>query len=159
GPVVLVIDDGWSSARFWPARQTAAETLLAQAEREDRPVVVLTTAPSEQDAPPAVTGLLSATEARRLVQGLKPKPWPVDRGATLAAVETLDLPARAHVVWLSDGLASPGSEALAAALYHLGGLHVLRDEGDGLARLALAPESEGVDLVARARRADPAGAA
>src|SRR3546814_10337516 len=79
GPVVLVVDDGWSAARFWPARQTAADNLLAQAEREDRPVVVLTTAPSEQDAPPQASGLLSATEARSLLQGLKPKPWPADR--------------------------------------------------------------------------------
>src|SRR3546814_13551359 len=48
GPVVLVVDDGWSAARFWPARQTAADNLLAQAEREDRPVVVLTTAPDRK---------------------------------------------------------------------------------------------------------------
>ena len=158
GPVVLVVDDGWSAARFWPARQTAAANLLEQAEREDRPVVVLTTAPSEQDAPPEATGLLSAAEARRLLQGLKPKPWPADRRATLAAVENLQLSASAHVVWLSDGLASPESDALAEALQRLGSLQVLRDEGDGLARLALMPQTEGVDLIARALRADPAGA-
>jgi hypothetical protein len=158
GPVVLVVDDGWAAARFWPARQTAAANLLDQAEREDRPVVVLTTAPSEQDAPPEATGLLSAAEARRLLQGLKPKPWPADRSAALAAVENLQLPASAHVVWLSDGLASPDSDALAAALQRLGSLQVLRDEGDGLARLALVPQTEGVDLIARALRADPAGA-
>lgn len=159
GPVVLVVDDGWAAARFWPARQTAAANLLAQAEREDRPVVVLTTAPGEQDAPPAATGLLSAAEARRLLQGLKPKPWPVDRSAALAAVEDLQLPdGRAHVVWLSDGLASPDSGAFADALQRLGSLHVLRDEGEGLAHLALTPETEGVDLVARALRADAGGA-
>ncbi|MPZ08655.1 MAG: DUF4159 domain-containing protein [Kiloniellaceae bacterium] len=158
GPVVLVIDDGWSAARFWPVRQTAAANLLAQAEREDRPVVVLTTAASEQDAPPEASGLLSAAEARRLLQGLKPKPWPADRSAALAAVQDLDLPGSAHVVWLSDGLASPESDALATALQRLGSLRVLRDEGEGLARLALAPATEGVDLIARALRADAAGA-
>jgi len=72
GPLLLVIDDGWAAARFWPARQIAAANLLAQAEREDRPVVVLTTAPDAQDAPPQASGLLTATEARRLLQGLKP---------------------------------------------------------------------------------------
>jgi len=157
GPLVLVVDDGWSAARFWPARQGAAANLLAQAEREDRAVVVLTTAPGEQDTPPTASGLLSAAEARRLLQALKPKPWPADRTAALAAVRDLQLPGSAHVVWLSDGLASPDSDAFAEALQRLGSLQVLRDEGIGLAHLALAPQTEGVDLVARALRADPAG--
>ena len=158
GPLVLVIDDGWAAARFWPARQIAATNLLSQAEREDRAVVVLTTAASAQDAPPEASGLLSAAEARRLLQGLKPKPWPSDRAAALEAVEALSLPGSAHVVWLSDGLAGPDDDALARALQQLGSLHVLREEGDGLARLALAPVTEGVDLVARALRADAGGA-
>jgi len=157
GPLVLVIDDGWAAARFWPAREVAAGNLLSQAEREDRSVVVLTTAPSAQDAPPEASGLLPPAEARRLIQGLRPKPWPSDRAAALAAVEDLDLPSSAHVVWLSDGLASPDSRDFAAALQRLGSLHVLREAGDGLARLALAPDTDGVDLVARALRADPQG--
>jgi hypothetical protein len=157
GPLVVVVDDGWAAARFWPARQIAADNLLAQAEREDRPVVVLTTARDAQDAHPEASGLLPAVEARRVLQGLKPKPWPADRSAAASAVADLDLPGAAHVVWLSDGLAGPGSEELAAALQNLGGLRVLREEGDGLARLALAPDTEGVDLVARALRADAAG--
>ena len=157
GPLVLVIDDGWAAARFWPARQIAAANLLSQAEREDRSVVVLTTAADSQDAPPEASGLLTAAEARRLLQGLKPKPWPSDRAAALEAVEALNLPGSAHVVWLSDGLADPDSDALARALQKLGSLHVLREQGDGLARLALPPVTEGVDLVARALRADPDG--
>jgi len=157
GPLVLVIDDGWAAARFWPARQIAAANLLSQAEREDRSVVVLTTAADSQDAPPEASGLLTAAEARRLLQGLKPKPWPSDRAAALEAVEALNLPGSSHVVWLSDGLADPDSDALARALQQLGSLHVLREQGDGLARLALPPVTEGVDLVARALRADPDG--
>ncbi len=158
GPMVLVIDDGWASARFWPARQIAAGNLLAQAEREDRPVVLLTTAPGAQDAPPEASGLLPAAEARRLLQGLKPKPWPVDREAALAALADAQIEGSAHVVWLSDGLDSAGSADFAAALQRLGRLHVLREESEGLAHLALAPDTEGVDLVARALRADSGGA-
>ncbi|MEO3428456.1 DUF4159 domain-containing protein [Pelagibius sp. CAU 1746] len=158
GPMMLVIDDGWASARFWPARQIAAANLLAQAEREDRPVILLTTAPGTQDTPPETSGLLPAAEARRLLQGLKPKPWPVDREAAQAAVEDLRIDGTAHVVWLSDGLDAPGSAGFAAALQRLGRLHVLREESAGLAHLALAPDTEGVDLVARALRADGQGA-
>ncbi len=158
GPLVLVIDDGWASARFWQARQIAAGNLLAQAEREDRPVVIMTTAPDAQDAPPEASGLLPAAEARRLLQGLRPKPWPVDRAAALSAAKELDLPGSAYVVWLTDGLGSPDSAELAVELQRRGSLRVLREEGEGLARLALAPDTEGVDLVARALRADSGAA-
>ena len=158
GPLVLIVDDGWAAARFWPARQVAAANLLGQAEREDRPVVLLTTAPDAQDAPPKASGLLPAAEARRLLQGVRPKPWPSDHGAALSAVGDLELPGTAHVVWLSDGLAGPDSAALAAALQRLGSLQVLRETGAGLAHLALPPENQGVDLVARALRADTGAA-
>src|SRR5215470_12986053 len=52
GPIVLVIDDGWAAARDWPARQAAATDLLAEAEREDRQVILLTTAPPATNEPP-----------------------------------------------------------------------------------------------------------
>src|SRR5438067_11964292 len=53
GPVALVVDDGWSAARDWSQRQTAALDLLAEAEREDWQVVLVATAgrASEQALP------------------------------------------------------------------------------------------------------------
>lgn len=45
GPVALVIDDGWPAARNWSRRQAAAIDILAEAEREDRQIVLVTTAP------------------------------------------------------------------------------------------------------------------
>src|ERR1044071_6451181 len=51
GPVVLVIDDGWTAARDWSRRQAAAIGILAEADREDRPVVLVTTAPFASDEP------------------------------------------------------------------------------------------------------------
>ena len=76
GPLMLVIDDGWAAARHWQSRRDVLDDLLGQAERAGRPVVVLATAPDELERPPSATGLLPAAEARRLVQGMKPKPWP-----------------------------------------------------------------------------------
>ncbi|MBM3487661.1 MAG: hypothetical protein FJX67_13685, partial [Alphaproteobacteria bacterium] len=46
GPLVLVIDDGWSTAARWPQREQAIAAMIDRAERADRPVVLLTTAPS-----------------------------------------------------------------------------------------------------------------
>src|SRR3979409_2144868 len=53
GPIVLVVDDGWAAAHDWPARQAALAELLAQAEREDRQVVLVPTAPTGVDEPAA----------------------------------------------------------------------------------------------------------
>ena len=157
GPLLLVIDDGWAAARHWQARQTVLDGLLDQAEREARPVVILTTAPNALEQPPAPSGLLSAAEARRLTQGLKPKPWLVDRAAALAALEAVDLPGSTHVVWLSDGLDAGQVPALAEHLQRFGRLDLLRDRAGGLARLVLPPENDGLAMILRLRRATLAG--
>src|SRR5689334_4846873 len=51
GLVALVIDDGWAAARDWTRRQAAAIDVLAEAEREDRQIVLVTTAPAASDEP------------------------------------------------------------------------------------------------------------
>ena len=45
GPLMLVIDDGWSSAPGWTTRIAHAERLIQRAERAQRPVVLTGTAP------------------------------------------------------------------------------------------------------------------
>ncbi|MEE9210179.1 MAG: DUF4159 domain-containing protein [Kiloniellales bacterium] len=157
GPLLLVIDDGWAAARHWQARHRTLDGLLDKAEREARPVVVLTSAPDALERPPKSSGLLSATEARRLVRGLKPKPWPIDRAATAAAIDELELPGSNHVVWLSDGLDDGRATGLAEQLQRFGRLDVLSDGPAALARLVLPPESEGLALIVRLRRAVSTG--
>src|SRR5262252_4244832 len=73
GPILLVVDDGWAAARDWPTRQGALTELLAEAEREDRQVVLVTTAITDQ--PAAALTPLRAADARAAIQALLPKPW------------------------------------------------------------------------------------
>ena len=47
GPVVILFDGDWASAPDWEERQQAAQALLAQAERQDR-LVVLAQSPSNK---------------------------------------------------------------------------------------------------------------
>src|SRR5262249_14029769 len=68
GPILLVIDDGWAAARDWPVRQAAADDLLAEAEREGRPVMLVTTAPTAVDQPTEVRAPLRAADARAAVK-------------------------------------------------------------------------------------------
>ena len=46
GPLVLVIDDGWATAPRWRVRTAMLDALIDRAERDDRAVIVLTTAPT-----------------------------------------------------------------------------------------------------------------
>src|SRR5919109_621593 len=64
GPILLVVDDGWAAAADWPARQAALTELLAEADREDRQVVLVTTAATAADEPPATLNPIRAADAR-----------------------------------------------------------------------------------------------
>jgi hypothetical protein len=104
GPVVLVIDDGWTAARDWSRRQAAALGILAEAEREDRPIVLVTTAPFASDEPAPPLAPVRAADARAAVEALQPKPWPGDRRAALRRLQAMALPQGTASVWLSDGV-------------------------------------------------------
>jgi hypothetical protein len=153
GPLVLVIDDGWAAARNWDARRETLDDLLAQAERQARPVVVLTTTRQPLDQPVAASGLLTPQEARRHIQSIEPKPWFADREAALAAAQAFDLDGSAHVIWLSDGIDDGRVDTLAAHLQGLGRLDLLRDTDQDLPRLILPPDSQAASLVLGVRRA------
>ena len=142
GPVALVIDDGWPTARDWSQRQAAALDLLAEAEREDRQVVLVTTAPLASDQPFPPLAAIRAADARAAVQALQPKPWPGDRKATLARLEAMPLPQGSASVWFSDGVEDGNGAALADYL-----------AGHGTSRYLAAAETDTPRLLA----ADAAG--
>lgn len=156
GPLLLVIDDGWAAAAEWDARRQAALDLIARADREGRPVQVLTTAPPADGDPMAAGRLGAAAEVRPMVQSLTPHPWPVDHEAARAVVEGLTFDGGLSTVWLSDGLVHPGSRALATTLQRLGPLTVLT--GEQAAVLLDRPTREGDGLTLAARRAAGPGA-
>lgn len=160
GPLLIVIDNGWAAARDWPARQTLMGDIADRAERTDRDIYLLTTAPDPSGDPVAVSGRLRPAEARGMMEALVPHPWPTDRAAAARAVTEAALPPSGYAVWLSDGLAGEGDDTLMERLQRFGGLEmVLPDEGEA-ARLLRPPENEGEDLLVPILRAsDGAGSA
>jgi hypothetical protein len=110
GPLLLVVDDGWASAAGWDDRRRTLERLAERAQRANREVVLVRTAPEPGTSP---VRRMSAVDAVRLIPALEPKPWPVDRPAAARALQQEGLE-RAEAVWLSDGIAGSAEERRAA---------------------------------------------
>ncbi len=163
GPLVVIVDDGWAAAGNWPARRSTLSGFADHAEREGRPMVVLTTAPGENDA--AAVRMMAAGDARKRFQGLQPKPWPTDRGKALKpllAERSLGDSRPGDVVWLSDGLEEPGGKPLAdylPSLQRLGAVTVISEPPPRLAMVLRPPEADGGALKLVAERPSPEGVA
>ena len=158
GPLLLVIDDGWAAASRWQHRLDTLSDLLAQAERGERSVVLLTTAPPATGDPVRVTQLMLADEARDWIGSLDAKPWPVDRAAALAALDQLPMSAPAEVVWLSDGVTEGEDDAarrLSERLERLGPTQIIIDAPASAPLLLAPPEAERTALTGRAERPAP----
>jgi len=148
GPLVVIIDDGWAAAGNWAARRATLAGFADHAERESRPIVVLTTAPGEKDAAADAVRMMTAADARKRFEGLQPKPWPPDRGRALTpllAQGGLADSRPGDVVWLSDGIEEPGGKPLAdhlQPLQRLGAVTVVSDPAPRLAMVLRPPEAD-----------------
>ncbi len=154
GPLVLVIDDGWASAADWTERRTMADAVLDQAERDGRPVLLMTTAPSA--SPPPAAGLMTAAAAREALAAVQPKPWSTDRAAALAREDVIaEAGQGAQVLWFSDGLEGGDRAATLEALQALGPVTVFRNAAGPGAMVLRPPRAEGAALRLVAERTPP----
>ncbi|MBR1218188.1 DUF4159 domain-containing protein [Bradyrhizobium sp. U87765 SZCCT0131] len=100
GPLILLIDDGWSAAASWDARVRAADELIANADGDRRAVTLVPLSEPARD----IT-LMPAGTARVALRQLAPKPYAVERIETLPALQRfLAATGDADIVWLSDGV-------------------------------------------------------
>jgi hypothetical protein len=158
GPVVLVVDNGWPAAPQWSQRTFMMERLIAEAESQSRPVMIVPTA----NATKSVNLRIEApSTARSTAAAVQPQPFAPDRPAIAKAIASaLGGASGASVVWLADGIdhddetrafadrlkglasaglavieTGPGQEALGASATVVGGgrleAQVLRAEAGG----------------------------
>lgn len=114
GPVLVVLDNGWTSAPRWSEMKNAAEGAL-DGEARNTVAHLLLTAPRTLNVDPAEQ--LSKTELPQRVSSLDPVSWDVDRADALARLDASGLkPGR--IFWVTDGLdpetATPFARELAA---------------------------------------------
>lgn len=167
GPLLLIVDNGWAAAPDWTERRAAIEELAARAERQNRPVVLLATAPPATAEAIAATVPLPGPEARRMIQLLEPRPWPTDRAAAAVALQAYgngpgrDL-AAPHIVWISDGIRdgragrdeAAAATRLAEVAQRLGRVEVMEGPSERKPHLLLPPGNDSGDLTATILRAD-----
>ena len=147
GPVLLVMDNGWSSAGDWPRRMQAANAMLDRVERAGRQAALLATAPDESGAAPQATAPMPVADLRARLAALHPEPWPPDRAAAVAVLQASHRTG-GTVAYIGDGLTHGGDFArFAAALGDVGPVTELRWP-TAPARLLLPPRNEADRLVA-----------
>ncbi|MBS7536562.1 DUF4159 domain-containing protein [Ancylobacter sonchi] len=156
GPVVLLIDSGWSAASTWEARRVSAEGIVADADLAGRGIVLIPTGD-----PPLEPRLMTPSEARERLRTLEPQPFLPDRAAALASLrKALDAASGAGqspgIVYLSDGVRLDGTDGFATELAAIAGQHPLATLADGVEEplaLAAADNAAGA-LTVKVLRAD-----
>ncbi|MPQ92411.1 DUF4159 domain-containing protein [Thioclava sp. JE_KL1] len=107
GPLLIVADGSWASARDWPRRLERMTSALKDAQQAGRPAAVI----SLTDPPP---GQVSFTDAGALIQslpGIQPQPWAPQ------SFDAANLPeGNFETLWLSDGLARDSRAGVLNAL-------------------------------------------
>jgi hypothetical protein len=143
GPMVMVVDNGWSAARNWQQRETLITDLLRAA--GNRPVAIVATA-----SPGPVT-LLDAGAAVKNARELKPMAWPGDRKTALNEIQAAHLQGRPEFFWLSDGIEDGQGRILSRALSKMGSLAIFSP--DQPARGLLPPRRDATGFAVTAIRA------
>ncbi|MEM7471638.1 MAG: DUF4159 domain-containing protein [Pseudomonadota bacterium] len=121
GPLMVVMDGSWASARDWPARIKRAEAVLAEAAREGRPTALVSLSDLKADA----SQFVAADALLPSLSGMAPSAWaPADDSASVLAELTEGQSFDA--IWFSDGLAYPARPDVAALLEGKGNLRVIQ---------------------------------
>ena len=128
GPLLVLMDASWASARDWPARLDRARALIEEAGRDARPValVQLTDLPPAGDAP-----FQAANSWLARLDNLEPAPFAPDMAAALDWAGAIE--GSYQTFWFSDGLNYPGRDALTGVLSGAGDVVAFQGGRDVLA--------------------------
>lgn len=164
GPLLILTDASWASARDWQRRSDRIDAALSEASRTARPVAVV----SLSDIPPGQLPFQAADVWRKTLPGITPLPWEPDTDVVTDWAQGLE--GSFDTFWLSDGLARESRRDLLSLLRSHGAVQVFESPQpvfglrpaefvDGAVRLtAVRANPAGVATVAlSARGLDPSG--
>lgn len=154
GTLLLATNNGAFAGPNWSDRAAAMKDILDRAQRENREVILLPTAPSKDGRPVRAIGPISAAEAARLAQEIEPNPWPDANEQAIAALENIDAGRDAAVIFLDDGLDSPGKRFLIERLGRIGRLTIIEDAAEKKPHLLRPVSGSGGRLAVEVLRPD-----
>ena len=127
GPVMLIVENGWSSGDDWEERVDTASNLLDEADKASRPVsLVFTSAGGKANLAPT-----DAKEALTRLNAMQPLPIRTELAGLAAKMGETASGSFGTVAWLSGGLEQPGSADFSAALARLEASEVFFYDGSG----------------------------
>lgn len=133
GPLLIVVDAGWTAAPSWHETIARARSTIEQAQSQGRPVAVWLADGQGGRGQSPVFG--DAEAAVALLQGAVPQPWgtqyPSDQPNFFNGT-----PDRFDTLWLADGAEHPRKAALLAGLMERGNVTVV-PQGRALRSLSL----------------------
>lgn len=139
GPLLLVMDDGLFSASDWGRRIATAQGLIEDADHAGRSILFVRTAPASDGHEIQPPTPRAAVAVRQELDSMRPAPWRTDRAAVAQALNKLPH-TNGTVLYLADGVASPGDEAFARVLRAFGPVQEIHFPDASV--LALAPAAE-----------------
>src|ERR1700738_4190288 len=151
-PLLILLDDGWSSASSWDTRLRAADELIANADSDRRGVALVPLSETTRD----VT-VMPAGAARVALRQIAPKPYAVERIETVPVIERfLKATGDCDIVWLSNGVdTGRGPEFIEALGKTLGDRSLTVFEGGTSSPLALvAAENAAAKMTVKVLRTD-----
>ena len=116
GPILLVIDNGWTSAARWSDYARHALSVVDEASENARPVHILWTSDTVEIN--AVDQSKPYLDLRRLIQSSQPTAWAPDRSAALNRLTDSALKP-GQIIWLSDALDHADASSFGEALSQL----------------------------------------
>ncbi|MDO9414829.1 DUF4159 domain-containing protein [Pararhizobium sp.] len=133
GPLVLIIDNSWSTSADWQRRVDTASALIDDADSSDVPVSILFTAETENDAVPA-----SAATARNRLMATDPRPLLPNRAKAIETLKTaLAGTTPGTLAYLTDGLSVTEKDETLSALAAFKPASLRLIEGNGQAAIAI----------------------
>jgi hypothetical protein len=139
GPLLLLVDNGWTAAHAWEARAGLVREAVALAAQQNRAVMLVSTAERPE------TDLLDAGRAERAARTLAPRPWLASRAELLKALTKLKPGQGFEILWLSDGIEDGNARGVAVAFTKLGHLRLFLDRNEPLALTATANTAAGFE--------------
>lgn len=149
GPVVIMVDNGWTAASKWSLRKIMMERLVRDAQAQERLVFLLPTAP-EREGGNIIP--LSALDALAQIERMQPTSFHTDHLSALDRLDKgLDLFSSNNegalkngaLYWLADGLSFEKSEDVIAKL--------ARFQSAGLSLHLVSPDESSLPLALSAR--------